>query len=45
MGQARHNHILLLNINKEKVDFLDLDIIANEFVQGSEHRLKIFGKF
>ena len=45
MGQARLKHILLLNINKERLDALDLNIIAYEFVQGSEDCLKLFGKF
>ena len=45
MGQSRLNHVMLLNINKETVDSLDIDKIANQFVQGSEHRLRMFGKF
>ena len=39
------NHLLLLNINREKVDQLDIDAIGDEFVRGSEHRLRQFGKF
>ena len=39
MRQSRLNHLLLLNINKQKIDNLDINIIADEFVQGSEHRL------
>ena len=45
MTQARLNHMMFLNINKERLDSLDMDAIANEFVRGSEHRLRIFGKF
>ena len=45
MCQSRLNHIMLLNINKERVDKLELDSIANQFVQGSEHRLRVFGRF
>ncbi len=45
MGQARLNHLMVLNVYKEELDNLDLTIVANEFVQGSEHRLQIFGKF
>ena len=45
MGQARINHVMVLNIFKEKLDALDLTSIANEFVSGSEHRLRYFGKF
>ena len=45
MRQSRLNHLLLLNINREKVDQLDIDVIGDEFVRGSEHRLRQFGKF
>ena len=44
MGQARLNHIMLLNTYKEMLDRLDVNVIANEFVRGSEHRLSLFGK-
>jgi len=45
MCQNRLNHIMLLNVNKEKIDHLDTNTIANEFVCGSEHHLRFFGKF
>lgn len=45
MSQKRLNHIMLLNINHERVDNLDMNIIAYQFVQGSEHRLRQFGRF
>ena len=45
MGQARLNHVMVLSIFQEKLDKLDLIAIANEFVSGSEHRLRFFGKF
>ena len=45
MGQARLNHVMVLNIYKEQVDALDLTAIANEFVSSSEHRLRFFGRF
>ena len=45
MNQNRLNHVMILHLNKEKVDNLDLDTIGNEFVEGNEHRLKYFGKF
>ena len=32
MRQTRLNHVLLLNMHKERLDSLDLDIIANDFV-------------
>ena len=45
MRQSRLNHLLLLNLNQEKVDQLDIDAIGDEFIRGSEHRLRQFGKF
>ena len=45
MSQSRLNHVMLLSINREKVDKLGIDVIADQFVQGSEHRLRHFGKF
>ena len=33
MRQIRLNHVLLLNMHKERLDSLDLDIIANDFVR------------
>lgn len=45
MGQARLNHVMVLNIYKEKLDKLDLTALANKFVSGSEHRSRFFGKF
>ena len=40
IDQSRLNHVMILHLNKEKVDSLDLDVIGNEFVEGNEHRLK-----
>ena len=39
------NHIMLLNMYKDRVDNLDLNIIGDKFVCGSEHRLWQFGHF
>ena len=36
MCQSRLNYLMLLNINKQKIDDLDINTIADEFVQGSE---------
>ena len=38
----RLNHLMVLKINKEA---LDLKSIANESVQGNEHRLSVLGNF
>ena len=47
MCQSKLNHMMILNINREKVDQLDIDVIhvADEFVQGNEHRFRQFVKF
>lgn len=45
MRQSRLNHVMLLNIKSKKVDQLDIDMIGDEFVQGSEHRLRQFSTF
>ena len=45
MRQSRLNHLLLLNLNQEKVDQLDIDAVGDEFIRGSEYRLRQFGKF
>ena len=44
MLQSRLNHLLLLNLVQEQVDELDIDAIGNEFIRGSEHRLRQFEK-
>ena len=43
--QDRLNHLMILHVHKDRTDALDLKEVANEFVSGSEHRLRIFGKF
>ena len=45
MAQARLNHLMVLSIYKEMLDRIDLRTTANNFVQGSEHRLSVFGNF
>ena len=45
MTQLRVNHLMILNIYKEALDETDLKSIANEFVQGNEHRLSVLGNF
>ena len=44
MCQSRLNHVMLLNIHQEKLDALSMDDIAEEFIQGNDHRLRIFGR-
>ena len=45
MSQNRLKNMMVLHVNNEKTDALKLVNVANEFVFGSEHRLKQFGKF
>lgn len=45
MGQGRLNHLMILNIYKDFLDNLDLMGTAEKFVEGSDHRVKVFGKF
>ena len=45
MLQERLNYVVLLHVHKDSVDLLNLKQIYNEFVEGSEHRLRMFGKY
>ena len=46
MTKQRLSHLIILNIYKEAaLDEMDLESIANEFVQGNEHRLSVLGNF
>ena len=44
MCQSRLNHVMLLNIHQEKLDALSMDDIAGEFIQGNDHKLRLFGR-
>ena len=45
MTQCRLNHLMILNIHEDHCEQVDLIDVANTFVEGSEHRLSLFGKF
>ncbi len=45
MTQQRLNHLMLMHVHKERLDAIDLKIIANEFCATREYRLRIFGIF
>ena len=45
MSQVRLNNLLLLHVHKNTTDSLDARVVGNSFVEGSEHRLRVFGKF
>ena len=39
------NHLMILHIDKERTDNLDLKLVLNNFIAGSEHRQFIFVKY
>ena len=43
MSQKRLNHLMLLHVHKNDTDKLDLIDVANDFIDGSEHRKHFFG--
>lgn len=45
MGQERLNNLMIMNIYKAEAEKLDLRQVADEFVRGNDHRMRIFGKF
>ena len=44
-SQKRLNHLLILNVHKERTDKLDLKDTLNEFVKGSQRRAGLFSLF
>ena len=45
MTENRLNSVMLLHIHKERTDSLSLIDVANDFIQGSDHRHTVFGTF
>ena len=45
MTQRRLNNIMVLHVNKDEIDQLSLIEVGNEFVQWSDYRRHLFGKF
>lgn len=45
MGQARLNHVAILNIHKEYVDELDIKLLVNEFIKKNNQRSQVFALF
>ena len=43
MTQQRLNHLMLLHIHKCHTNNLDLIDVANDFIDGNEHRKNFFG--
>ena len=45
MSQQRLNHLMIMHIHKERTDNIDLKLVLNNFIAGSEHRSSIFAKY
>ena len=45
MSQQRLNHLMIMHIHKERTDDVDLKLMLNNFIAGSEHRSSIFAKY
>ena len=45
MGQARLNQRMTLSVHKSMLDFLDLQLLAKDFVSGNVNRLCFIGNF
>ena len=45
MGQSRLKDIMILSIYKQEVDDINIDLLGDEFIRGSEHCLQYIGKF
>ena len=45
MNQGRLNHTTMLHVYKEMVNDLELNSVANEFVQKSKHQFGVFERF
>ena len=41
MGQGRLNHLMMLNVHKDSIDFVDLVEVANQSVSGNEYPQRI----
>jgi len=43
MSQQRLNHLAVLHAHRERLDGIDIDVVAREFVAKSPNRLATFG--
>jgi hypothetical protein len=44
MSQQRLNHVAVLNVHKERLDAVSLEVIAAEFIERCDYRRKVFGR-
>ena len=45
MFQERQNNLMVTYVYKDRLDLLDLTSIAQDFVNGREGRISLFGSF
>ena len=45
MRLVQLKHLMTLNTYKNEAKKLDLNVVANEFDSGDEHRMRLFGNF
>lgn len=45
MGQERLNHVAILAIHPERLDSINVRVIAKDFVEKNDYRRKVFGQF
>jgi hypothetical protein len=45
VGQPRLNHLLLLHCHQDRLDKLDLRVVAQQFISANEKRSNYFGNF
>ncbi len=43
MSQQRLNHLIILHVHHSETANLDLVQVANDFIDGNDHRKKLFG--
>ena len=44
MSQQQPNHLAVLHVHRERLDGIDIDVVAHEFVAKAPNRLAIFGR-
>ena len=45
MSDNRFNHLMTMHMHKHLTEAMDMQSIANQFVEKNDARLKTFGKF
>ena len=45
MSEARYSNLMVLHVNKDRTDKLNLQVIAKDFVQKNERRIRFLENF